>query len=187
VSWQRWLPEIVRSRPDRPIIVRYCALTSTPPTGGEAVIADALRAAAVSELEGSAASWRGSMAWRTLVYGLIRRDVDESLEVDVVAGETGWQLRVSCDPIATHSAHAAGAAGAVAIAGAVWLAAGWSQGMIPGLTTLAAGGLWTEVARVMALDVLERRLRRLASDLGSTLWPGVPAQILPPPRRLGRS
>ena len=151
------------------------------------MIADALRSAGVCELHGSGTSWRGSLAWRTLVYGLIRRDVDESLEVDVVAAEAGWQLRLSCDPIATHSAHAAGAAGAVAIAVAVWLAAGWSHGVVPGLTTLAAGGLWTEVARVMALDVLERRLRRVAGDLGSTLWPGAPAQLLPPPRRLGRS
>jgi hypothetical protein len=42
------------------------------------------------------------------------------------------------------------------------------------------------VARVIALDVLERRLRRLAEDLGSALWPGVPAQVHPPPARLGR-
>jgi hypothetical protein len=68
----------------------------------------------------------------------------------------------------------------------VWFVGGWSAGLVPGFTAALAGGLWADVARVMALDVLERRLRRLTEDLGSALWPGVPAQVLPPPARLGR-
>jgi hypothetical protein len=72
------------------------------------------------------------------------------------------------------------------LATAVWFVGGWSAGLVPGLTTALAGGLWADVARVIALDVLERRLRRLAEDLGSALWPGVPAQVHPPPARLGR-
>ena len=72
------------------------------------------------------------------------------------------------------------------MAAVVWFAGGWTGGLVPGLTTALAGGLWTDVARVIALDALERRLRRLTGDLGAALWPGVPAQVLPPPPRLGR-
>jgi hypothetical protein len=55
---------------------------------------------------------------------------------------------------------------------------------LPGLATALAGGLWCDVGRVMALQQLERRLRGLVEDVGIELWPGAPAQLLPPPPKL---
>ena len=45
-------------------------------------------------------------------------------------------------------------------------------------TTILAGALLVEVTRQWAFDALERRIHRLAGDIGSALWPGSPAQIV---------
>lgn len=121
-----------------------------------------------------------------MVYGVIRRDVEETATLVLASGTDSWDLVVRCEPVHTHNAHAAGAGGVLVMAAAVWFAGGWTGGFLPALTTILAGGLWADTARAMALDVLERRLRRLTEDLGTALWPGVPAQVLPPPFRLGR-
>jgi hypothetical protein len=147
---------------------------------------DALRAAGARLDDANPEGWEITLPWRTLVYGLIRRDVEETASIGLTSGPEFSELLVRCEPVHTHSAHAAGAGGVLVLAAAVWFLGGWSAGLVPGFTTALAGGLWADVARVMALDVLERRLRRLAEDLGSALWPGVPAQVLPPPARLGR-
>jgi hypothetical protein len=149
-------------------------------------LTEALTTAGVYDVRRAGRSFRGRLAWRTLVYGLIRREVDETVAVSVHTTGERWELGLDCRPDATHAAHAAGAGGVLLLSATVWLATGWSAGVVPGVTTAIAGGLWADVARVMALAVLERRLRRLAEDLGSALWPGVPAQILPPPSRIGR-
>jgi hypothetical protein len=47
-----------------------------------------------------------------------------------------------------------------------------------------AGGLWADVSRVMAMQNLERRLRRVVEDVGVELWPHAPAELLPPPPRV---
>jgi hypothetical protein len=120
------------------------------------------------------------------VYGIIRRDVDEELSLTLGRTDEGWELGLRCEPLATHGAHAAGAGGVLLVAATVWLATGWGTGVIAGLTTLLAGGLWADATRVMAMTRLESRLRRLIEDLGLALWPGVPAQVLPPPSTLGR-
>jgi hypothetical protein len=164
----------------------YRALTSSPPADPSCVVPQALRAAGV-HLDGTnGTGWRVTLPWRTMVYAVVRRDVEETATVELVRGQDSWELGLRCEPVHTHGAHAAGAAGVFVLAAAVWLAGGWTAGLLPAFTTALAGGLWTDVTRVMALDVLERRLRRLAGDLGSALWPGVPAQLMPPPPRLGR-
>lgn len=128
--------------------------------------------------------WNIMVPWRTMVYGFIGREVEEGATVTLRTAPMGWEMILRCEPVQTHNAHAAGAGGALLMAAAVWLTTGWTRGIVPGITTAVGVGLWADVARVLALDVLERRLRRLSEDLGSALWPGVSAQILPPPRRL---
>ncbi len=182
----RWLPAIVRSRPPQVYELRYRVLTSTPPEHASLVMPEALRAAGAHLVRSSPFVWEITVPWRTMVYGIIRRDVEESATVTVADGHGFWEMLLRCEPEHTHNAHAAGAGGVLVMAAVVWIAGGWKVGLVPGLTTALAGGLWADVARVMALDVLERRLRRLTEDLGAALWPGIPAQVLPPPQRLGR-
>lgn len=186
VALDRWLPAIVRSRPPQGFELCYRALTPGLPEHASEVIAAALRAAGVHVVRAAPPVWESTVPWSTLVYGVVRRDVEESATLTLVDREGAWEVVLRCDPVHTHNAHAAGAGGVVVIAAVVWLAGGWSAGVLPGLTTALAGGLWADVARVMALDALERRLRRLTEDVGSALWPGLPAQVLPPPPRLGR-
>jgi hypothetical protein len=185
VSWTSWLPTIVRSRPRETISLAYCTEHS-PPTSRNTIVIEALRAAHVTDVQVDGPSWRFSLPWRTLVYGVIRRDLDEELSVSLAPSDSGWELQLRCEPIGTHNAHAAGAAGVLLVAGTVWLASGWTKGVLPGMTALIAGGIWADATRVMALTQLEKRLRRLIEDLGSALWPSAPAQVLPPPSRLGR-
>jgi hypothetical protein len=177
----RYLPAVVRRRPDRSLLIQYRTLSQTLPTDAPRIIADALRASGLHEARATDGRWQAFLEWRTLVYGLIRRDVEETVSLDLHALETGWELVVECVPVETHSAHAAGVGGVLALAATVWLAVGWTTGVLPGLTTLVAGGLWVDVTRVMALGALERRVRSLATDVGSALWPSAPAEILPPP------
>jgi hypothetical protein len=176
---------MIRSRPTETIALAYCT-AHAPPTSSESIVLEALRAAHVNDVQGNGPSWRFSLPWRTLVYGVIRRDLDEELSVVLAPSEPGWELRLRCEPLATHNAHAAGAAGVLLVAGTVWLASGWTTGVLPGITALIAGGIWADATRVLALTRLETRLRRLVEDLGSALWPSAPAQVLPPPSRLGR-
>jgi hypothetical protein len=89
-----------------------------------------------------------------------------------------WELRVDCLPLETHSAHAAGFAGVLFVAASVWIASGIATGVVGALATILAGALLVEVTRQWAFDALARRLRLLAQDVGSALWPGRPAQIV---------
>jgi hypothetical protein len=186
VNRYRWLPAIIQARPPQVYEFCYRALTLSPPSHAHRVVSQALRAAGVHLAASTSSTWEITLPWRTMVYGVIRRDVEETATVSLTSGPDSWELVLRCEPVHTHNAHAAGAGGVLAMAAAAWLAGGWTAGLLPGLTTVLAGGLWTDVARVMALDVLERRLRRLTDDLGTALWPGVPAQLHPPPRRLGQ-
>jgi len=188
VSWRNWLPEIAQDRPRRAIRLSYLPVVQAAPADTASRVRAALAASGVLDVRQSGGSWQMVLPWRTLVYGLIRRDVEEMVDLRLMKGAGGhdWHLAVSCNPRETHAAHAAGAGGVLAVSGLVWIAAGWTAGAVPALTTLLAGGLWADTARVMALQVLERRLRRLIEDLGTAIWPGVPAEILPPPTQVGR-
>ena len=177
----RYLPAVVRSRPDTTIRIRYRTLAQTLPMDAPRIILDALHASGLHDVRAADGRWQALLEWRTMVYGIIRRDVEETLSLQLCALEPGWELVVECVPVETHSAHAAGVGGVLALAATVWLAAGWTTGVLPGLTTLLAGGLWVDATRVMALGALERRVRSVTADVGSALWPSAPAEILPPP------
>lgn len=130
------------------------------------------------------AAWTVELPWRTLVYGLVRREVEEVVEVTVHGTGGAWVLEVLCLPKRTHDAHGAGAAGVFALAATAWLLGGWVSGAAAGATTLVAGLLWTDTAREMGMQALERRLRALTTDLGTELWPDRGADLLPPSRPL---
>jgi hypothetical protein len=119
-----------------------------------------------------------SLPWQTRVFGLIPREVDEEVRLRLVQHPDLWEVVVRCRPVETHAAHATGLAAVLFIAACVWIASGLTAGVMPALTTVLAGSLLVEVTRQWALNALERRLRRLAADTGSALWPGQPAQIV---------
>ena len=151
------------------------------PRNPQTTVPGVLRRSGVELAGDSRASWTVVVPWQTLVYGFIRRDVDETATLTLARSEANWELRLDCLPAETHAAHAAGAAGALAMAAATWVIGGWVGGILPGLTVLVGAGLWTDSARVMALSALENRLRLLITDLGLELWPKTPAELLPPP------
>jgi hypothetical protein len=169
---------MVRKEPERSLAVAYQVPANVPPVDVEQRIAEVLQAASLTATRTNSTSWRAALPWRTRVFGLIPRDVDEVVDLCLVRRPDLWELIVSCRPIQTHGAHAAGLAGIIFMAASVWIASGWTAGVLPAATTILAGGLLVEVTRQWAFNALERRLRLLAGDAGSALWPGRPAQIV---------
>jgi hypothetical protein len=181
---KNWIPEMIRAEPAQPFVLRWLVETQHEPRDVDATVPSALGRAGTLVLAAEEWRWELSVPWQTLVYGLIRRDVDEHATLHLSRGDQLWELQLRCLPAETHTAHAAGAAGVAAMTAAVWLIGGWLTGLLPGLATALAGGLWADVSRVMAMQNLERRLRRVVEDVGSELWPHAPAQLLPPPTRV---
>lgn len=178
-----WLPEIVRNRPSAPLVLRWLVAGDVAPRPPEPTIVTAVRHAGVRLVDAGPEAWMLQIPWQTLVYGLVRREVDERARLELSKNGDGWELRLTCLPVETHSAHAAGAAGVVLMSMAAWLIGGWTGGLLPALATGLAGGMWADATRVVALGRLELRLRRLVEDLGLALWPDTPARLLPPPTR----
>jgi hypothetical protein len=173
-----WIPEMARKEPRRPLSLAYQVAANASPVDVEHGIADALYASALTGTREGASSWRVTLPWRTRVFGLIPRDVDEAVTLHLMQRPDLWELVVSCRPTETHGAHAAGLAGVLFMAASVWIASGLASGVVPALATTLAGGLLVEVTRQWAFDALERRLRLLVGEAGSALWPGRPAQIV---------
>lgn len=178
-----WLPEIIRRSPSTPLVLRWITIAEEDPAEAEAVVAEAIAHFGARQVASHSDRWELLLPWQTLVYGLVRREVDEQVILELIHDSEGWELRVSCLPVETHAAHAAGAGGVALFAVAVWLIGGWTAGILPALATALAGGLWTDVTRAVAIQRLEHRLRDLSESVGLALWPDVPAQLLPPPTR----
>jgi len=176
-----WLPEIIRVRPSVPIVLRWVVAGETEPRDPAMTVPGAVRRAGAQMADSGDRGWRILVPWRTLVYGFVRRDVDEQAHLVVVSTDEGWELRLECLPLQTHAAHAAGAAGVAMMTMAAWFIGGWRDGLLPAFAVAAAGGLWADWTRVMAFRNLELRLRGLVEDVGLELWPSAPAQLLPPP------
>ena len=179
-----WLPEIVRATPSAPLVLRW--LTSEPgevPPQADAIVANEVRRSGARLIGSHGARWEVLLPWQTLVWGLLRREVDERATFQLIQDPEGWELRVSCLPVETHAAHAAGAAGVALFAAAAWFIGGWTGGVLPALATALAGGLWADATRVVAIQRLEQRLRTLTESVGLALWPDASAQLLPPPTR----
>jgi len=180
MEWRRWIPGVVRSQPEETFSFSYVALAPALPAGAEGTVEAVLATVRGGRVVQDAGGWRLELPWSTRVFGVIPREVDEIVYVRLGLGTDGPSVTVACTPSATHEAHAAGLAGVLALSTGFWFAAG-----VPAaLTTIAAGWLLVVFTREVALQGLERRLRRLAEDLGTALWPGLPAQLLPLPRRM---
>jgi hypothetical protein len=173
----RWIPEIAQLEP-RPLRYRYRVFEPQ-------VLAVGLERSVAAALSWAGVEWRyGDAAWdillpsSTRVLGLVRREVEEQVQLRLEGTPDGAQLDLDCIPRETHAAHAAALAGVLLVAGGVWLAGGLRDSAPAALTTAIGGGLWADVMREMALEGLERRLRRLLEDVGMAVWPGVPAELL---------
>jgi len=175
------LPEIVSAQPSAPIVLRWVVAGGIEPRDPAQTVPGAVRRAGAHVVEGGDRRWEILVPWRTLVYGVIRRDVDEQALLTVLCIDEEWQARLECLPLQTHSAHAAGAAGVAVLAAAAWFIGGWSGGLLPAFAVAAAGGLLADWTRVAAWRSLELRLRALVEAVGLELWPTAPAQLLPPP------
>ncbi len=180
MDWRRLVPASARAEPEEHFAFRFVALAPALPAEPERIVAEALAGVRGGRLERLADAWILHLPWVTRVFGVIPREVDERVVVRLGLDQDGPRVAVTCTPSATHEAHAAGLAGVLAAAGGFWFAAG----LPAALTALAGGWLLVTFTRELALQGLERRIRRLAEDLGTALWPGVPAQVLPHPRRL---
>ncbi len=173
-----WIPEMARKQPARALELRYQISKDAPPLNPERIVGETLHAAGLSAAGGATEGWRLIFPGRTRVYGVISREIDEVVDFRLHRVSENWELVLRCEPIETHAAHAAGLAGVMLMAVAVWIAGGLSGGALPAMTTVIAGSLLIEVTRQWAFDNLHRRLRGLIGDLGSALWPGAPAQIV---------
>ena len=168
-----WLPDMARKQPRRTLELCYRVPTAPGLETTDATVAVALRHRGLQATGSAIEGWNLSLPGRTRVYGLIPRELDESVDLHLSSGPEYSQLVLRCHPAETHAAHAAGLAGVLALAAAVWIAGG----LLAAVTTVIAGSLLVEVTRHWAFDALEKQLRRLAGDIGSALWPGQPAQI----------
>jgi hypothetical protein len=178
VAKYHWIPTMARREPGHAFSLRYQVPIGEFPADTERRIEEALRRLKLRAKRESENAWNISMAGQTLVYGLIRREVDETVLVAIRGYQEGSELVVRCAPRETHNAHAAGLGGVLLIAAVAWMVGGWTGGILPALTALIAGSLVVEVTRQWAFDALERRLNRIANDVGSAVWPRAPAQVL---------
>lgn len=173
-----WLPELARKEPGKNFILSFQVPAEELPANPEQKVSEALQTSELTATGENASKWRTILPWRTMVFGLIPRDVDEDVTFHLVQHPDLSELRVNCHPVETHGAHAAGFAGVLFLAASVWIASGIAAGLVAALATILAGTLVVEVTRQWAFDALERRLRLLAEDVGNGLWPGRPAQIV---------
>ncbi len=161
---------MARRRPSVVLAVRAEVDAASPPPAAGPTLEEALRASGAASSRPSDVGWLVEVDWRTLVLGVIRRDVDERLLVRVDDGV----VTLRCRSDGTHGAHAAAAAAVIAVAATTWLL---TRQLLPAATTLVGGLLLVDVTRELALTALERRLARLAADLTAALWPGRPARV----------
>ena len=173
-----WIPEMARRRPARILELRYQVSADSPPRDPERFVGKAIHAAGLTASGSAVDGWRLSLPSRTRVYGVITREIDESVELRLQNGPDTWELTLRCEATETHAAHAAGLAGVMMVAVAVWIAGGLVGGALAAATTIIAGSLLVEVTRQWAFDALDRSLRRLVGDVGRALWPRTPAQVV---------
>ncbi len=172
-----WLPEFAREVPATRLGVRYRVFSGAPLPYSSDLLAEALRAARLTGREIDELGWEVRLPMPTLVYGLIPTLPKETVEVRIVTVIEGRELQLVCLPQQTHNAHAKGVAAILVLAIVVWLVGGWLEGLGAGITVAVVGTLWAVCAREGALRLLERRLCRLAEDLGTAQWPGRQPQV----------
>jgi len=178
------MPEVIRRSPNHRFDFQYLVFQAVDPSSTARRLAQAVDASQAVVKSTGPTGWRLALPWTTRVLGFISRQVEETVDVEVIPGEPGPRLLLRCRPQRTHEAHAAGMGGVFLFSVAIWLAGGVTAGIAGGLAALVAGAVWVKFTREMALQALERRLRRMAESMGSAAWPGAPAQVTPRPRPL---
>jgi hypothetical protein len=170
MAWDHWLPEIIRRLPDE-LVSSYHSPSVCPLPYLDDRIAEALEATHLGWRRTGDGGWLVDLPGQTMILGAVRRRVEEVVVFRVVSLPVGQELRLTCCPQKTHDAHAMGAAAVILLAVTAWLIGGWTAGLPAGLTTLVGGGAGADLARQMAIKVLDRRLQRLTEDLASAIWP----------------
>lgn len=174
VGLKDWIPRCVRYRAPEEYRLRYQASGHTVSGRSGPSLESVLDGASdVSRWSPTATGARIELETTTWVYGLIRREVIETMELDLSQGPQGPVIVIRCRPQGHHEAHAAGIAGVVALAGASLLIGPTVAG-----TTLLAGALWTVYVRELALDRFVGRLKNVLGVIGDTLWPGGSSEIV---------
>jgi hypothetical protein len=159
------------------MVFMYRVPPSVLPIDADDRIRQALASTGLEVVPDAGPPWTLSLTHSTRVYGVIGRDVDETVELRLSASENSHAMVVSCRPDESHAAHAAGLAGVLVLAVTLWMVGGLFAGILPAVTAVLAGWLIVEVTRQWAMDALERRLRSLLDVVGPAMWPGVPAEI----------
>ena len=103
-----WIPEMARKRPERALALRYQIAKDAPPLDAENTVRTIVHASGLTVAGSAADGWRLSLPGRTRVYGVISREVDEGVDLRLSRAAVGWELRVHCQALETHAAHAAG-------------------------------------------------------------------------------
>ena len=80
----RWLPEIIRARPSRPLGASYLVPAAAELSDPVGEMAEALGSCGVRVWHRRQLTWELILPWRTMVYGVIPRDVDEQVTVDLI-------------------------------------------------------------------------------------------------------
>jgi hypothetical protein len=159
------------------MVFAYRVASPSLPIDAEDRLREAVTGAGLDLKPGAGPPWELALPHTTRVYGVIGREVDESVELRLSASHDGHALVLSCRPDESHAAHAAGLAGVLVLAATLWLVGGLTGGILPAVTAIVAGWLVVEVTRQWAMDALERRLRALVHGIGGAIWSGAPAEI----------
>lgn len=169
------LPELVRRAPSSTLRTAIRVPVSGIPNDVDDRLADAADVLGMCNFRVEARGrYKVELPWRTHVYGVFSARVTETLVVTITSTALDGCLKLECVPLGTHEAHAAGAAGVLAVAAAFGVGTYPVVGLLPAATLVIGGGLWTDATRTMAMAALERRLEQVATELASAVWPGAP-------------
>ncbi len=172
---QQLIPPVIRARVPERLLILYRAFPTVPGFSQDLGALSRVLAShqALTEMQPVAsASLQAKWHWQVPVLGLIRREIEETIDFSVAAGPNPV-LRLVCSPQSLHEAHAAGFGGVLAFTAASWFVAG----IRAATATLLGGSLIAFMAREHSLIAVRARLKGLAVDVGIGLWPDFPGEV----------
>ncbi len=173
-KFERLIPPVIRSRVPERLVFLYRTFPTAPMLAPDlgTLCRIAREHRALGEMKQLGSSLQASWHWQVPVLGMIRREIEETLEISVAAGSNPV-LQLACNPQSFHEAHAAGFGGVVAFT----TASAFVAGIEAGTATLLGGSLIALMAREHSLIALRSRLKALVVDLGLGLWPDFPGEV----------
>ena len=172
---QQMIPPVIRARAPERILILYRAFPTTPVFSQDLGALPRAVAAhkTLTEMQPvGSTSLQAKWHWQVPVLGLIRREIEETVEVSLVPGPNPV-LRLMCSPQSLHEAHAAGFGGVLAFTAA----SGFVAGIEAATATLLGGSLIAFMAREHSLIAMRGHLKTVAMDLGIRLWPDFPGEV----------